>query len=156
MLFRSLSKELKCSRDTIKKYLDIHNINKKERYSEKLSIEAKNIDISILINQYSNEKRSTEELGILYNCDAEYIRQILIKNNIKPNCGYNSSSYEKKVQKLLDDFNVTYICNSNKIISPYELDIYIPSHKIAIEINGIYFHSDKFIDKNYHETKRLL
>ena len=31
--------------------------------------------------------------------------------------------------------------NCRNIIKPYELDIYIPKKKIAIEYNGIYWHS---------------
>lgn len=35
-----------------------------------------------------------------------------------------------------------------------ELDIYIPEKQLAIEVNGVYWHSDQFsIDKNYHEYK---
>ena len=36
-----------------------------------------------------------------------------------------------------------------------ELDIYIPSKKIAIEVNGVYWHSDKFKDKYYHQSKTV-
>jgi hypothetical protein len=35
----------------------------------------------------------------------------------------------------------------------FELDIYLPSEKIAFEYNGIYWHSDEFKDKNYHYIK---
>ena len=34
-----------------------------------------------------------------------------------------------------------------------ELDIFIPEHNLAIEINGIYRHSDKFKDEKYHINK---
>ena len=34
-----------------------------------------------------------------------------------------------------------------------ELDIYLPKLKLAIEFNGLYWHSNKFIDKNYHLNK---
>lgn len=34
-----------------------------------------------------------------------------------------------------------------------ELDIYIPSKKIAIEFNGTYWHSEEFLPKNYHAEK---
>jgi len=47
--------------------------------------------------------------------------------------------------------------NYRKVISPYELDIYIPSKNIAIEFDGIYWHSEKNIDdKNYHLNKTNL
>lgn len=40
-------------------------------------------------------------------------------------------------------------------MAPKELDIYIPSKKIAIEFNGCYWHSDATKQKNYHIDKFL-
>ena len=36
-----------------------------------------------------------------------------------------------------------------------ELDIFIPSKGVAIEFNGLFWHSDKFKDKNYHYNKYM-
>lgn len=51
---------------------------------------------------------------------------------------------------------VTIECNTRQIIKNeegkcLELDLYIPEKRLAIEYNGIYYHSSK--DKNYHLTK---
>ena len=35
----------------------------------------------------------------------------------------------------------------------YEIDIYLPDIKLGVEFNGLYWHSDKFVDKNYHYDK---
>jgi hypothetical protein len=44
-----------------------------------------------------------------------------------------------------------------KVIQSYrdnfEIDIYLPDLKIGFEFNGLYYHSDKFKDKNYHLDK---
>ena len=47
------------------------------------------------------------------------------------------------------------ITNTRKVIKPYELDIYIPDKKLAIEVNGIFYHStlNGNISKNYHFNK---
>ena len=45
------------------------------------------------------------------------------------------------------------IRNSRSIISDKELDLYYQEKKIAIEFNGIYWHSDKFKDRDYHYNK---
>jgi hypothetical protein len=42
------------------------------------------------------------------------------------------------------------------IISPNQLDIYIPSKKLAIEFNGLYWHNELHVDKNYHLNKTEL
>jgi len=46
-------------------------------------------------------------------------------------------------------------CKRRDIISPLELDVYIPSKKVAIEFNGLYWHSEKYKDKKYHLDKSL-
>lgn len=40
------------------------------------------------------------------------------------------------------------------VIRPQEVDIYLPSLHLAVEVNGLYWHSEKFgKDKNYHKDK---
>ena len=44
--------------------------------------------------------------------------------------------------------------NYRGLISPYEVDVYIPELSIAIEFNGLYWHSEKVgKDRNYHKNK---
>jgi hypothetical protein len=74
-----------------------------------------------------------------------------------PNCIKNFSIYEKEIVDFLKEHLAEIITNNKSIIYPYELDIYIPSHKIAIEFNGLYWHSEKQVkDKNYHLNKTKL
>ena len=47
------------------------------------------------------------------------------------------------------------ISNNRYIIPPKELDIYIPEKRLAIEFDGLYWHSELFIEKNYHLDKTL-
>ena len=45
---------------------------------------------------------------------------------------------------------------NRQIIPPLELDIYVPSKKIAVEYDGIYWHSESsYISKTYHLNKTL-
>ena len=52
-----------------------------------------------------------------------------------------------------------YICSiyDGEIIQSYrdvlEIDIYLPKLNIGFEFNGNYWHSEKFLDKDYHENK---
>lgn len=47
--------------------------------------------------------------------------------------------------------------NTRSVISPYELDIYLPDYNTAIEFNGTYWHSDrKKRVKSYHLKKTEL
>lgn len=47
------------------------------------------------------------------------------------------------------------ISGSRQIIPPLEIDIYLPDYKLAIEYNGIYYHSDTFKSEGYHIFKTL-
>ena len=57
------------------------------------------------------------------------------------------------ISSILD--NDTAIIRSDRtVIYPKELDIYIPDHNLAIEFNGLYWHTEeKKRDKNYHYNK---
>lgn len=57
------------------------------------------------------------------------------------------------VKSILPE-NTIIIQNDRSLIKPLELDIYIPSHKLAIEFNGLYWHSEKQgKDQYYHFNK---
>lgn len=48
------------------------------------------------------------------------------------------------------------IFNTRDVITPYELDIYIPSHNIAIEFNGLYHHNELYKSSDYHLNKTIM
>lgn len=73
-------------------------------------------------------------------------------------CSRNSvSKLEENFTEFIQNLGFTTINNSRKILgNGKEIDIYIPDKKIAIEFNGLYWHSEKFKkDKNYHYNKTI-
>jgi very-short-patch-repair endonuclease len=65
---------------------------------------------------------------------------------------------EKEIAETIKKLepNLTVKTNAKTVIKPYELDVYIPEKKIAIEYNGLYWHSEHMgKDKNYHYSKWL-
>ena len=68
---------------------------------------------------------------------------------------HGTSQLEKQVEEFISNF---YVCDTHnkKIISPLELDIYISEKKLAIEFDGLYWHSEESgKSNNYHLTKTL-
>ena len=65
----------------------------------------------------------------------------------------HSSSYELELVNWLTQHQIQCEMNRRDIIAPYELDIYLPEFKLAIEFNGLYWHSENFKSKNYHLNK---
>ena len=66
------------------------------------------------------------------------------------------STISLQIEDILKEQNVLYHKNTRKIITPLELDFYLPEYKIALEINGNYWHSEIKKDKQYHLNKTKL
>jgi hypothetical protein len=109
------------------------------------------------INEYDGIKN--EYKFKCTNCNAEFYSNLM--NGRIPRClichpHTCESIQQNNIIEFLNDLNIKNIEKNNRnIISPLELDIYLPEKNIAIEYNGIYWHSelagDK--DKNYHLNK---
>ena len=68
-------------------------------------------------------------------------------------CSKNGTS--KKEKEVLEFLSNYVECdNTNReVLNNKELDVYIPSKRVAIEFNGLYWHNSKFKDSNYHLDK---
>lgn len=87
------------------------------------------------------------DLGIDYSTVLSYlvnIHKVEIENT------WTSSVAEREVASYIEELGFQIERNKRKLTG-FELDIYIPSKKFAIEFNGIYWHSQK--DEKYHRTK---
>jgi hypothetical protein len=94
--------------------------------------------------------------GLLkYRCSVN-VKPCTLCNPIRETDSIQEKELFEFVSDLLPNKNVfnkdrTIISN----IKPIELDIYIPSHKLAIEYNGLYWHSEKFENKNHLLVKKI-
>lgn len=71
-----------------------------------------------------------------------------------PDFDKNKSSIgELEVGDFIKSLGFDIIRNDRQLINPYELDIFIPTHNIAIEFNGLYYHNS---DQNKHVFKTNL
>jgi hypothetical protein len=91
-----------------------------------------------------------EELGIHYGTVLSYCKThgFVIQKN------YNVSKEEKKLLAWLKSLD---ICvehgRQDLLVGKLEIDCFVPSKNVGIEMNGIYWHSDKFNDQNKHIYK---
>jgi len=63
---------------------------------------------------------------------------------------FGFSNKEKEVVEFVKSLGIEVVENYRDI---FEIDIYIPSHSLGIEFDGIYWHSDLYKDNNYHLDK---
>ena len=85
-----------------------------------------------------------------------YDRTIRTKSEVCTLC----NPYDNKSGKEIDLYNYIrsiydgeILTNVRNIISPYELDVYLPDVNIAFEFNGLYWHSEMNKEISYHSDK---
>lgn len=71
-----------------------------------------------------------------------------------PYCARKKSKNEETLYSELAKYIPDLIQSDRHEINPYELDIFSPSYKIAIEYNGLFWHNEEHKGKKYHEEKR--
>lgn len=86
------------------------------------------------------------------------VDSLTLKNTGCPECALENKS--SKAEKELFNYIKSLlpgskVYSSYRSLIKYELDIYIPDKKVAIEYNGVHWHSDNFVDKNYHYLKYI-
>jgi hypothetical protein len=99
----------------------------------------------------------------MFNCESEHIFYIDSSNFHNRNrskiplctvCNPIGDSQSIKEKLLFEFIKSIY---DGEIIQSYrdglEIDIYLPELKIGFEFNGLYWHSDKYKDRNYHLNK---
>lgn len=125
----------------------------------------KNIDDFIWFTYFFNNLQyvpSIEALANYFNRSESVIISLIKNNNLISNYPEyeNYSTKERIVKEFLDENKIEYISQTRKIITPFELDFYLPDYNLAIEVSPTWTH--KYItnengvgvtDKEYHYNK---
>lgn len=110
----------------------------------------RNIDVDEFGKYY--EKYGTSETSLKYNISSDYIYKMRKYFNIyKKTTRLNTP--QKEIRTFLEKNNIKYIINDRKLLKGKELDFILTDYNIAIEYDGIFWHNDQIIDKNYHLNK---
>ena len=101
------------------------------------------------------ETKSVNELAQHYGCWPGPVRDCLKRLGIFVPETFTHP--ERAISNILNKYNIEHEIHNRSIIAPKELDIWIPSHNIGIEVNGLYWHSTqvpkvdrRHIDKFIH------
>jgi hypothetical protein len=105
---------------------------------------------NLFVHEHYFLNKSVKTISQEYDINCTTIFNYCRKYNIKYE-SKNVSFPHYKITQLLDSLNIEYFNNVRNIIKPKELDIWIPSLNVAIEINGLFWHSK--LDRNYHLNK---
>jgi len=147
-----LCEKLNVSISTLRRYLEKHGLTRKQLYNSGPYKKLYDID-------WLTEKRKTmtcfqiaDELGLVETTVSKVCRDFKILE--KPPSG--ASSYENEICDYLTSQNINFERRNRSILEGKEIDIFVPDHNLAIEINGNYWHSNsKLNNKLYHQEKTL-
>lgn len=72
-----------------------------------------------------------------------------------PTHSFQRSMWEREIEEFLQQQNIKYLVNYRNLISPKEVDFFLPEYNLAIELCGLYWHSEaqERMYKNYHHDK---
>ena len=141
------------SKETCIEKYGVDNPAKTEEVKQKIK--------DVFLDKYGVENisslRKSEEPKI--KVDKKETKKIILKPTIifdKNETGFSQG--EKEVLEFIKTFYTgSIIENDKELISPLELDIVVPDKKIAIEFDGVYWHSVQAgKDENYHLNKTNL
>ena len=108
------------------------------------------------IDDYANSESTDLLLWKCNKCENEFFQQFrLSDDNSCPDCNPKTMTWgEILIDEWLKELEIDYEKGSYKIIPPHQLDFYIPSINVAIEFNGLYWHSELAgRNKTYHVNK---
>lgn len=109
-----------------------------------------------LLDQHHTQQKTLQQIALDINVSPKCVQSYISKHNIEHKKFGNSQGERLLIEFLKEYIDSPILVNNKTIISPKELDIYIPNYNFAIEFNGIYWHSElNGKDKNYHLQKTI-
>lgn len=113
--------------------------------------------ISSLPESERTESIIADKLGVTPSAVSNYV----VQDNLHHLVSYSKSTMEDEIANFLSQNNVSFIRNCRSVISPYELDFYLPDRQLAIECNPTVTHNSSFHDPwngnakspSYHKMK---
>lgn len=146
---------------------DIFKLKKKEDQLELLRIRLEGTDIihynpESFINFYDENHRVINLTFQCLSCDNIFLSGTIQQRQKAPICRvcnplFRDSKIELLIENYLIELGIEYLKNNRTLIRPYEIDFYLPKYNLAFEINGVYYHSEYYGEKdsNYHLMKNI-
>lgn len=108
-------------------------------------------DCEWMIDQHVTQKKPLTLIADELNVDMSTVMRHLHSHGQETKHFFRSVG-ESQITTMIQSLGISVETNVRNIIDG-ELDIWIPSHNIAIEYCGLYWHSDTFKERMYHYNK---
>lgn len=130
-----------------------HGVVSHQQYEMGAEVRDRLLDKERLLDQHIQQKKSLTQIAKELAIDQSTVAKYLHSHGVATQLGSRSQA-EMELSELLTNWGVEFIYNTRSIIPPKELDIYIPSHELAIEYCGLFWHSEQAgKDNHYHYDK---
>jgi len=96
------------------------------------------------------------------NCEYDINKQLLYERKkhkyvLCTECnpiGFSSiSQYEQQISDFITSLGIDNTQSNRVLLNNKEIDILVPKHNLGIEFDGLYWHSEHFMDSDYHLNK---
>lgn len=137
---------------------ELSGLNKTTQWKGREDVLAKLEDRDLMVDLHHTRKMSASKIAeFLGGCYYGTVIDYLDNHNIERFNYRNDSIPEGRVESFLKENSFEYTKNSRSIIPPLEVDFFIPLKNLAVEVNGIYWHSEVSggRDRKYHLNKML-
>lgn len=125
--------------------------NNLKKTTNEFQLEVKDYEI---LGEYEGNKEKIRVKHRLCGYEWETRPNDLLSGYGCPRCAHINSRAEKEIVEYIKSiYSGIVIENDRSVIGPLELDIYLPEIGVALEYDGLYWHSEGKKDKNYHLIK---
>lgn len=116
--------------------------------------ETKTFELITNLDSYKNKYQRLELRCMKCNSIQSKNLAMLDRGPVCFVCNPKSSQGEREILEYVQSLGIVTISGDRTVIAPRELDIWIPEHNLAIEYNGLYWHSSEMkTDQKYHQQK---
>ena len=152
-------------RKTLKKDYGMAKRQAWNTFYDKLPLLIPNLEIMFTKEEYHGQKKEyggesnfykfkCRKCGLMFDSIIEHT---LHRDHIVncPGCKSKYTSIEEDIKDFLQQNNINFLFRKKHILKNRELDFYLPDYKVAIEVNGLFWHSDRNprIHRTYHLDK---
>lgn len=163
--YKNCNNHVKYSSFSYNKYCHINHRNLKENHVDllkektKKTLENKNKFKVVSIEKNKKEFRKNKIIIQCNTCkhlQSKTIKTIRSKFSCTKCNKLSSNLCEEKIKKVLQSLlkNKKILLRDKNVITPKEIDVYVPFYKFGIEYHGVYWHCNKFTDDYYKHQKK--
>lgn len=111
------------------------------------------LDREWLEREYVEKGRTAVEIAAPLNVHYGTVLYHARQHGFDIRRGSNASLMESSLHGWMVENGVVVERHNRSVLEGLEIDLFVPSHNLGIELNGLYFHGDNFKDRNYHLSK---